>query len=82
MRLRTAFPERNAPDQQPASTLKDVKGEIACGALEQTNTRAVFLKEGTKDPNQDGRLHRVSRSSKTSKGKGAGRLKIAQVGIS
>eukprot|EP00536_Pseudo-nitzschia_multiseries_P015031 jgi/Psemu1/41031/gm1.41031_g len=41
----------NGPDQQPASTLKD------------TNNRAVSLKEETKEPNQDGRLHRVSRSS-------------------
>eukprot|EP00536_Pseudo-nitzschia_multiseries_P017867 jgi/Psemu1/52944/gm1.52944_g len=31
------------PDQQPASTLKDVKGAIACGAREQTNTRAASL---------------------------------------
>eukprot|EP00536_Pseudo-nitzschia_multiseries_P005711 jgi/Psemu1/13277/gm1.13277_g len=61
---------RNAPDQQPASTLNDVKGAVACGALEETNTRAVSLKEETKDPNHDGRFHRVSRSSKTSKGKG------------
>eukprot|EP00536_Pseudo-nitzschia_multiseries_P015032 jgi/Psemu1/41038/gm1.41038_g len=61
---------RDGPDQQPASTLNDVKGAVACGALEQTNTRVVSLKEETKDPNQDGRLHRVSRSSKTSKGKG------------
>eukprot|EP00536_Pseudo-nitzschia_multiseries_P012089 jgi/Psemu1/30861/gm1.30861_g len=56
-------PYYQPPDQQPASTLKDVKGAIACGALEQTNARAVSLKEETKDPNQDGRLHRVSRSS-------------------
>eukprot|EP00536_Pseudo-nitzschia_multiseries_P011310 jgi/Psemu1/28465/gm1.28465_g len=51
--LRMAFPTRN-PDQQPASTLKDVKGAIACGALEQTNTRVVSLKEETKDPDQGG----------------------------
>eukprot|EP00536_Pseudo-nitzschia_multiseries_P007828 jgi/Psemu1/18847/gm1.18847_g len=39
-----------------------------------TNTRAVSLKEETKDLNQDGRLHGVSRSSKTSKGKDTGRF--------
>eukprot|EP00536_Pseudo-nitzschia_multiseries_P013228 jgi/Psemu1/34482/gm1.34482_g len=42
------------PDQLPASTLKDVKGAVACGALEQTNTRAVSLKEETKESNQGG----------------------------
>eukprot|EP00536_Pseudo-nitzschia_multiseries_P015999 jgi/Psemu1/44558/gm1.44558_g len=42
------------PDQLLASTLKDVKGAVACGALEYTNTRAVSLKEETKEPNQGG----------------------------
>eukprot|EP00536_Pseudo-nitzschia_multiseries_P011398 jgi/Psemu1/28795/gm1.28795_g len=42
------------PDQQPASTLKDVKEAVACGALKQTNTRAVSLKEETKYTDQGG----------------------------
>eukprot|EP00536_Pseudo-nitzschia_multiseries_P001339 jgi/Psemu1/3118/gm1.3118_g len=61
LRTEWRFPPRKAPDQQPASTLKD------------TNTRAVSLKEETKEPNQDGRLHRVSRSS-NKQGKRAGRF--------
>eukprot|EP00536_Pseudo-nitzschia_multiseries_P011395 jgi/Psemu1/28783/gm1.28783_g len=78
------FLVKGQPDQQPASTLKDVKRAVACGALEQTNTRAVSLKEETKDPNHGGRLHRGSRSRKTSKGKGLDNSskRIAQVGIS
>eukprot|EP00536_Pseudo-nitzschia_multiseries_P017059 jgi/Psemu1/49138/gm1.49138_g len=52
-----SFPPDKGPDQQPASTLKDVKEAVACGVLDQTNTRTVSLKEETKDPNHDGRLH-------------------------
>eukprot|EP00536_Pseudo-nitzschia_multiseries_P017814 jgi/Psemu1/52664/gm1.52664_g len=51
----TFYPQsETVPDQQPASTLKDVKVAIAYGALEETNTRAVSLNEETKEPNQGG----------------------------
>eukprot|EP00536_Pseudo-nitzschia_multiseries_P014617 jgi/Psemu1/39455/gm1.39455_g len=78
----------NLPDKKieqlgrKKSNYKELTGAIAFrirhGQTERkrnvgTNTRVVSLKEETKDPNQDGRLHRVLRSS-NKQGKRAGRF--------
>eukprot|EP00536_Pseudo-nitzschia_multiseries_P005846 jgi/Psemu1/13745/gm1.13745_g len=58
------------PDQLPASTLKDAKEAVACGALEY-NPWIGIEERGRRDQRteQDGRLHRVSRSSKQAREK-------------
>eukprot|EP00536_Pseudo-nitzschia_multiseries_P018917 jgi/Psemu1/58011/gm1.58011_g len=75
---------RNAPDQLPASTLKDVKEAVACGALEQTNTRAVSLKEETKESNQGGGSTGFRDPAKQAREKKLddSAERVAQVGIS